>query len=68
MMFGGFVEYLAITIAALFVIVNPLTTAFIFVSLLPHAKKKTIRATAKRSSLVAGVRNYLGGDCCAIRY
>lgn len=54
MMFGGFVEYLAITIAALFVIVNPLTTAFIFVSLLPHAKKKTIRATAKRSSLVAG--------------
>ncbi|MCC5854105.1 MAG: MarC family protein [Idiomarina sp.] len=52
--FGGFFEYLAITIAALFVIVNPLTTAFIFVSLLPGASKATIRTTAKRSTLVAG--------------
>lgn len=52
--YSGFFEYFAITIAALFVIVNPLTTAFIFVSLLPRANKQTIRATAKRSTLVAG--------------
>jgi len=52
--FIGFFEYLAITITALFVIVNPLTTAFIFVSLLPNAREKRRRETAKRSSLVAG--------------
>ena len=49
----GLIEYLFITIAALFVIVNPLTTAFIFVSLLPRASNTTIRTTAKRSSLIA---------------
>lgn len=50
---AGLTEYLFITIAALFVIVNPLTTAFIFVSLLPRASNATIKTTAKRSSLIA---------------
>lgn len=51
--FAGLIEYLFITIAALFVIVNPLTSAFIFVSLLPRASDATIIKTAKRSTLIA---------------
>ncbi|TVQ54427.1 MAG: NAAT family transporter [Phycisphaerales bacterium] len=50
---GVFFEYLLITIAAIFVIVNPLTTAFIFVSLIPHAGEKRRRATAKRAVIVS---------------
>ena len=50
---GGLIEYLLITIAALFVIVNPLTSAFIFVSLLPRASDATIITTAKRSTVIA---------------
>ncbi len=50
---GIFFEYLLITIAAIFVIVNPLTTAFIFVSLLPRASEKRRRATAKRAVVVS---------------
>lgn len=51
--FAALIEYLFITIAALFVIVNPLTSAFIFVSLLPRASDTTIINTAKRSTLIA---------------
>ncbi|RUO32641.1 MarC family protein [Aliidiomarina soli] len=50
---NGLIEYLAVTIAALFVIVNPLTTAFIFVSLLPRASITTIKTTARRSTTIA---------------
>ncbi|MDO8825875.1 MarC family protein [Methylophaga sp.] len=46
-------DYWIITIAALFVIVNPLTTAFMFVSLLPRTTESTRKAIAKRSSLIA---------------
>lgn len=46
-------DYWIITIAAMFVIVNPLTTAFIFVSLLPRASEATRKAVAKRSTLIA---------------
>ncbi|MCL5974627.1 MAG: MarC family protein [Gammaproteobacteria bacterium] len=46
-------DYWVITIAALFVIVNPLTTAFMFVSLLPRTTEATRKAVAKRSSLIA---------------
>jgi multiple antibiotic resistance protein len=46
-------DYWIIAIAALFVIVNPLTTAFMFVSLLPRTSETTRKAVAKRSSLIA---------------
>lgn len=46
-------EYWLITIAALFVIVNPLTTAFVFVSLLPRASTQLRNRVALRSSLIA---------------
>jgi multiple antibiotic resistance protein len=48
-----FFEYLIITIAAIFVIVNPLTTAFVFVSLLPRAGEKRRKATAKRAVIIS---------------
>ncbi len=46
-------EYLIITFLAVFVIVNPLTTAFVFMSLLPHASEAQRRAIALRSVKVA---------------
>ena len=46
-------EYLLITIAAIFVIVNPLTTAFVFMSLLPRANDARRKETAKRAVLVS---------------
>eukprot|EP01093_Parvamoeba_rugata_P007936 TRINITY_DN2310_c0_g2_i1.p1 TRINITY_DN2310_c0_g2~~TRINITY_DN2310_c0_g2_i1.p1 ORF type:complete len:100 (-),score=6.75 TRINITY_DN2310_c0_g2_i1:10-309(-) len=49
----GLFDYWIIAIAALFVIVNPLTTAFMFVSLLPRTSETTRKAVAKRSSLIA---------------
>ena len=35
-----------ITVAAIFAIVNPLTTAFVFMSLLPHAISMILAVTA----------------------
>lgn len=46
-------EYLLITIAAIFVIVNPLTTAFVFMSLLPRANDARRKETAKKAVLVS---------------
>lgn len=46
-------EYLFITIAAIFVIVNPLTTAFVFMAFLPNASEVKKKAVAKKSSTVA---------------
>ena len=46
-------EYLLITIAAIFVIVNPLTTAFVFMSLLPRANDARRKDTAKRAVMVS---------------
>ncbi|MEX0876341.1 MAG: MarC family protein [Phycisphaerales bacterium] len=46
-------EYLLITIAAIFVIVNPLTTAFVFMSLLPRANDARLKETAKRAVMVS---------------
>lgn len=50
---GLLFDYWIIAIAAMFVIVNPLTTAFIFLSLLPRATESTRKAVAKRSTLIA---------------
>jgi multiple antibiotic resistance protein len=46
-------EYLVITFLAVFVIVNPLTTAFVFMSLMPHAPEDQRRAIARRSVRIA---------------
>lgn len=53
MSISGLFDYWIITIAALFVIVNPLTTAFMFLSLLPRATDTARKTIAKRSSLIA---------------
>lgn len=46
-------EYLVVTFLAVFVIVNPLTTAFIFTAMLPRASDEKRRAIALRSVKVA---------------
>ncbi|WP_018146086.1 MarC family protein [Thioalkalivibrio sp. AKL6] len=46
-------EYLIVTFLAVFVIVNPLTTAFIFTAMLPRASEEKRRSTALRSVKVA---------------
>ena len=48
-----FLQYLLITMAGIFVIVNPLTTGFMFMSLLPDASKERQRVIAKRATVVA---------------
>ncbi|MFO7954238.1 MarC family protein [Thioalkalivibrio sp.] len=46
-------EYLIVAFLAVFVIVNPLTTAFIFMAMLPRASEEKRRAIALRSVKVA---------------
>lgn len=46
-------NYLLITVAAIFVIVNPLTTAFVFMSLLPYASDKRREQVARRAVLMS---------------
>jgi multiple antibiotic resistance protein len=46
-------EYLVITFLAVFVIVNPLTTAFVFMALLPRASEEKRRTIALRSTKIA---------------
>ncbi len=53
MQLGVLFEYWLITISALFVIVNPLTTAFAFLSLMARASDATREAVARRSTLIA---------------
>jgi multiple antibiotic resistance protein len=48
-----FLQYFLITIAGIFVIVNPLTTAFVFLSLLPRATDEHREATARRAVQVS---------------
>ncbi len=50
---GSLLDYWLIAIAAMFVIVNPLTTAFMFLSLLPRTSETTRKAVARRSTLIA---------------
>lgn len=50
---GVFFEYWLLTIAALMIIVNPLTTAFVFLSLLPKASERTRETIARRSVMVS---------------
>lgn len=50
MQLGVLYEYWLVTIAALFVIVNPLTTAFMFLSMLP-------KASAEPAHKLPGVRS-----------
>ncbi len=49
----GPIEYLLISFVALFVIVNPLTTAFIFQSLMPYGSRNQKKLVAKRAAIVA---------------
>lgn len=53
MEFIALYEYWLMTIAALFVIVNPLTTAFVFLSMLPTASEQVREQTARRAVIVS---------------
>ena len=46
-------EYFFISIAALLVIINPLTTAFVFQSLIPYSTNQIKYHIAKRASIIA---------------
>lgn len=46
-------EYLLVTFMAIFVIVNPLTTAFVFMALLPRATRERRHEIALRSTKIA---------------
>ncbi len=46
-------SYLFITVAGIFVIVNPITSAFVFMSLLPNASEKRKKEIALRSVKIA---------------
>jgi len=52
-MFAEFFQYLVITVTAIFVIVNPITTAFAFLAMLPRASEEEKYAIAKRATIVA---------------
>jgi len=52
-MFIEFLQYLIITITAIFVIVNPLTTAFAFLAVLPDATEEERYQVAKKATLVS---------------
>lgn len=52
-MFSGLFEYWLITLSALFVIVNPLTTAFAFLSLTARATDAAREQLARRATLIA---------------
>ena len=53
MQIGLLFDYWIITISALFVIVNPLSTGFVFLSLMPRSSEKTREAVARRATLIA---------------
>ena len=53
MQIGLLFDYWMITISALFVIVNPLSTGFVFLSLMPRSSEKTREAVARRATLIA---------------
>lgn len=55
MQVAAFFQYLLTAIAGVFVIVNPLTTAFVFVSLRPHAELAERKFIAKRATTVATI-------------
>lgn len=50
---SGLFQYLLITMAGILVIVNPLTTAFVFLALVPDATVEERRAIAKKATLTA---------------
>ncbi|MBX2980780.1 MAG: NAAT family transporter [Flavobacteriales bacterium] len=50
---SGLFQYLLITMAGILVIVNPLTTAFVFLALVPDATVEERRAIARRATLTA---------------
>lgn len=49
----GLFQYLLITMAGILVIVNPLTTAFVFLALVPDATEHERRAIAKKAALTS---------------
>lgn len=52
---GALIEYFIIAIAGVFVIINPLTTAFVFASLTPYASESEREAIARRAVVTSTV-------------
>ncbi len=50
---GALVEYFFLSLAAVFVIINPLTTAFVFASLLPKSNDAERKLIARRAVVTA---------------
>ncbi len=50
---SGLFNYLLLTMAGILVIVNPLTTAFVFLALVPDAEVEERRAIARKATLTA---------------
>src|SRR5690606_12884465 len=50
---SGLFNYLLLTMAGILVIVNPLTTAFVFLVLVPDAEVEERRAIARKATLTA---------------
>lgn len=50
---SGLFQYLLITLAGILVIVNPLTTAFVFLALVPDATEPERRAIARKAALTS---------------
>ena len=52
---AGLIEYFFIAIAAIFVIINPLTTAFVFASLTPYADRPERETIARRAVITSTI-------------
>lgn len=54
-MVNDFLIYLAVSIAAVFVVVNPLTTAFVFMSVTSNFSDKEKKAVAKKAATISTI-------------
>lgn len=52
---GGLIEYFFVAVAGMFVIINPLTTAFVFASLAPYAGKVEREQIARRAAITSTI-------------
>lgn len=53
LLFSGLFQYLLVVMAGILVIVNPLTTAFVFLAMVPDSDEEERRAIARKATLTA---------------
>ncbi len=54
-MLPGIIDYFLIAFTSLFIIINPITTAFIFTALLPYSSNYEKKHIAYKSTIIAGI-------------